>query len=363
MKTVTIPVAASRRLLSLVALLPLVSAVHAADITWDNGAGTTDWFAADNWSTNIRPVQGFGTAGDGATVNSGSVVFNTSSLNADAAFSGSTYFYKNLHVGASSGQSGQISFNAGNVTFDTGGNYFIGRNGGTGVINVNAGTVTLGAAPVYVGIDAGSNGSINVNGGTLIFGRESLGISAYVGNNSGTGSITVSGGSFLTRTAIQLGTATTGVGTFTVSGSAATQIGIGSQGTLDGGWIQNSGSTLRGLVDNGGVTKILVDDTASTGGNNKNGDVTFAAGSLLDVGFVGTGVAGTWVLMQWEGSLTNNGLGFAPGVNTSIWSFSIDETAKTLSITSAVPEPSAFAALAGLGALGFASLRRRRRAA
>ena len=361
MNTVSLPLAsASRRFLSLVALLPLASVVQGADIIWDNGAGTADWFAAANWSTDLRPVQGFGTAGDGININSGSVVFNSASGNADTAFSGGTYFYKNLNVGQTAAQSGDVSFNGGNVTFDTSGNYFVGRGGGTGSVTVNSGTVRMGAGRVHIGIDAGSNGSINVAGGSLIFGRESSGVSAIIGTSGGSGAMTISGGSFTTRTALQIDSG----GSFTVSGSGATTIGIGSENTLDGGWIQNSGGTLRGLVDTGGVTKILVDDiAASTGGNNKNGDVTFAAGSLLDVGFVGTGVAGTWVLMQWEGSLTNNGLGFAPGVNTSIWSFAIDETAKTLSITAAaVPEPSTFAALAGLGALGFASQRRRRRA-
>ena len=358
MNTVSLPLAsASRRLLSLVALLPLASVVHGADITW-SGATSNDWFVGSNWSSNATPVQGFGTAGDGLNINSGSTVFNTSSPSAGTPFNGGTYYYKTISIGQTSGQSGSATFSGGNVTFDNNANSFIGRSGGTGSLTVSAGNIRLGGARINIGVDSGSVGSVFVNGGTLTFNRENLGITAVVGSNIGSGSITVSGGTFTTRAALQLDAG----GTFTVNGSGATTIGIGSESTVDGGWIQNSGGTLRGLVDTGGVTKILVDDiAASTGGNNKNGDVTFAAGSLLDVGFVGTGVAGTWVLMQWEGSLTNNGLAFAPGVNTSIWSFNIDQTAKTLSITSAIPEPSAFAALAGLGALGFASQRRRRR--
>ena len=57
-------------------------------------------------------------------------------------------------------------------------------------------------------------------------------------------------------------------------------------------------------------------------------------------------------------SFSNNGSGLWTS-NNGLWSF--DQSTGQLAL-SAVPEPSAFAALAGLGALGLASQRRRRRA-
>ncbi|MCX6854154.1 MAG: carbohydrate-binding protein, partial [Verrucomicrobia bacterium] len=130
-----------------------------------------------------------------------------------------------------------------------------------------------------------------------------------------------------------------GTGKFTVLGSTATQIGIASStGDQDGTWQQNAGSTLKVGIDFGGVTKIFIDDSPATTGTS----ATFAAGSLLDVGYYGTGYGGgTWTVMEVEnGDITNNGLAFAPGVDTSLWSFSIDNSgANGLLKVTAVGQP------------------------
>ncbi|NJL70908.1 MAG: PEP-CTERM sorting domain-containing protein [Candidatus Competibacteraceae bacterium] len=68
---------------------------------------------------------------------------------------------------------------------------------------------------------------------------------------------------------------------------------------------------------------------------------------------------GTYTLLQWTGTLTQNPsgtLGFDPSVNTSIWSYNLDTVNKVLTVT-VVPEP---ATLSLLGVYGLTLLRRRR---
>jgi hypothetical protein len=59
------------------------------------------------------------------------------------------------------------------------------------------------------------------------------------------------------------------------------------------------------------------------------GHVTFANGSLLDVGFLGAANFGTFTVMTWEGTPTNNGLRFVETVDTSIWSFKVGDNSLT----------------------------------
>lgn len=129
-----------------------------------------------------------------------------------------------------------------------------------------------------------------------------------------------------------------GIGIFNVEGSQIDQIGIGSEGSGDGFWIQNSGSILRLRIDDippvlgGGIRPIDVVERGGGGGN-----VTFEAGALLDVDFLNEELefGGTWTAMRWHGELTDNGLAFAEGVDTVIWSFEFDLENKALLIHSA----------------------------
>jgi hypothetical protein len=202
-------------------------------------------------------------------------------------------------------------------------------NGGNGTINQSGGSTNYHA--LQLGLNANSIGTYNLSGGSLGIARGESTVSLHVGQD-GTGTFDMSGGSFATRAGVVLGTDTTGIGTFRVNGSATTSIDVGSLGPDQSGfWTQNSGSTLDLRFDAGGVTKIFIDQVGGAGG-----DVTFADGSLLNVGFLSGSVAGTWVVMEWKGTVTNHGLAFAPGVDTNIWSFDIDSVNKTLSVT-AIP--------------------------
>ncbi len=347
MKNISRPFAsASRRLLATAACTAgaLFSANIALAETWDGGASTSNWEDAANWNNDVLPASGGTTEQGMANIGNGSAVNLQSAQNINA-----------VRVGAGAGLSGTLNILAGTnleATFANQNTRIGSGNGGNGTVFQTGGATKYHV--MQVGLDANATGAYTLSGGTMIVTRETSGNSLFVGDN-GTGTFTVSGGDLTTRAGVRLGTATTGVGTFRVNGSAATRIGIGTEGTVDGLWTQNTGSTLDLRFDAGGVTKIFIDEVGDNGGGN----VTFASGSLLNVGFLDASVAGTWTVMEWEGTLTNNGLAFAPGVDTDIWSFAF--VGNTLQLTAAaVPEPSAFAALAGLGALGFAATRRRR---
>lgn len=357
---ICIPVStASLRLLGLTTCATGVlfcTTAHAQNLakTWDNGGGDNAWLNPLNWSGDTLPATGISNLGDNLTINLGGAN--------KAIYSTGTNVYRSIRVGIAG--TGVLDITGGTLSSDNSMQTRIGSgtNTGNGTINQSGGTVQFGGW-TQIGLDANTTGTYNLSGGSVTFDRDSGTANATVAANTslmigdgGTGLVKVSGGSLTTRAGVQLGRLNgVGTGTFHVVGSTATAINIGSFSTVTGTWTQNAGSTLRFDLDNGGATKIFIDQVGGVGGN-----VSFASGSLLDVGFMNSSVAGTWILMEWEGTLTNNGLAFAPGVDTNIWSFSIDEVAKTLSVTSAIPEPSAFAALAGLGALGLACTRRRR---
>ena len=85
--------------------------------------------------------------------------------------------------------------------------------------------------------------------------------------------------------------ATTGIGRFEVQGAGVANIGTENVGD-DGFWTQSAGSTLAALVTGGTLGSIFVDDLGSAAtGQYNDGNVTFAAGSLLEVGFNGAAVA------------------------------------------------------------------------
>ncbi len=295
-----------RTVASLLATCLLCLASHAADVSWD-GSESSDWATGSNWDNNTGPA-----AGDVAIINSGTVQFNTGTtpnLNA-LRFLGGTLTLSGGTFTATASSSADSHVEG--TLFHT---------GTTATIN-----------ELEIGRTLGNTGLYRLSGGSLRVSRGLAGYSLYLGGNksavnAGTGTLEISGGAFTTRSGVKLGDATrTGTGKFTVLGSSISQIGIAaSTGDTDGTWKQHAGSTLKVGIDFGGLTKIFIHDsaTATTGTS-----ATFESGSLLDVGYYSTGYGGgTWTVMEVEnGDIINNSLAFSPGVNTSVWSFSIDNS-------------------------------------
>lgn len=305
---------------------------QAANVTFDGGAGTGSWHTAANWDTDLLPG-----SGDVAIV---PVLQNVT-------YSTGSTTIQNLQV-------------------DPGGNLTIA--GGTLATTSSAAT-TLAGSVVH------SNGTLNLagwvqaggnmhrSGGTLLVNGHDAGRSIVVQNST----ITTANSASILRTAggVVLGDGVA-VSTFSVSGSGATEIGIGTAGSVDGSWVQLASGRLHVRIDTtaAGIEPILIADRGDTSlvpsPANRDGNVSFAPGSLLDVAFVGAENLGTFTIMTWEGSLLENGLAFAPSVDTSVWSFAVN--GKSLQVT-AVPEPSCVAAIALLGASMSRGFGRGRRAA
>ncbi|VGO11742.1 Endo-1,4-beta-xylanase A [Pontiella desulfatans] len=295
---------------------------YAAEVSY-TGASGGDWATGSNWSSGSYPNPGdLASLNETAHLNSG-VPNNVDAIRIGSGGTGVLNVVEggvltatanagwDSHLGAGSGNSGTISQSGGSVTINT---LEVGR-GGTGLY-------TLAGGDFIVSRERGGN--------SLSLGTDDT---ATVANGDGT--LEISGGSFTTRAGVQLGSVDgSGVGTFSVLGSAISQIGIGSSGSLDGSWVQRSNSVLRVRVDATvfGLSSILIDEVGGNGG----GDVTFEAGALLDVGFAGAFTnGGTYTVMEWEGTLTDSGLQFAPGVDTDFWSFNLDAVNKKLEITAA----------------------------
>ncbi len=218
--------------------------------------------------------------------------------------------------------------------------------------------------------------------------------------NVGSGlTLTATGGN---GTATHLGTAGTFAADarFTYAGSAdggtpATLSSGRAIGALDvdSGALQITGSTFAAAggitVDDGALldfsTQTVSTDSitlrvsgASVGQIKTAG--TYAFGGNLFVDFVTAATAGDVLdLFQFTDSHTNNAsftsitlsgahaTSLSPG--SGVWTgtidgltFSFDQLTGDLSVTSAIPEPATWTLLGGLGALGFAASRRRRRA-
>ncbi|MGJ8640479.1 MAG: hypothetical protein ACSHYA_13915 [Opitutaceae bacterium] len=284
--------------------------IHGAN--WTGNGNDNKWSNPSNWEGNQPPHSNNSPKEGEALINSTSPV----ELN-------STQNIMSLRVGAQNNKSGELIIGLSASLDATRKNQTsrVGSSrGGHGKVRQNGGTTAYHI--LQVGLDQDSQGVYELSGGALTVTREAKGTSLLVGKR-GTGAFSISGnGSFFTRAGVELGGEKGGIGTFEVVGPEFT-IGVGSHGSMNGSWVQHSGSRLKASVAPAGVRHIQIDGTPEKGSLTK---VVFEKGALLDLGFIGNPVDGQWLLMQWEGPCVNNGLQLAPSVDTSIWSFKIVET-------------------------------------
>ena len=278
------------------------SLAYGDDATW-TGNLSNDWNSGGNWNNSTGPVEDFY-----ADIPSGTVVYST---------------------GTSVGLRG-IRQAGGNLTI-SGGTLELARRSNAnsdfnGAVNQTGGIASINA--LQIGSTSGTNGSYTLNGGELRIVRGVGEASLYIGSNrggstAGTGSLTIAGGSFLTRSQVHLGSDTAfGIGSFTVLGTQASGIDIGDNG-INGAWQQNPGSSLIARMDFGGCTPIIIHDNAG----NIPTSAVFESGTFLDVGHLSGDAGGTWTLLEVEnGDIVDNGLAFVSSVDTSVWSFRIDNS-------------------------------------
>ncbi len=222
-------------------------------------------------------------------------------------------------------------------------------------------------ALTYAGVISGS-GSVRQLG---------TGVTTLTGAHTYTGGTTVSSGGLLVNGTLASGVTVSGGtlgGSGTIHGATLIQSGgILAPGNSPGTLTFGNGLTLAGtyLWELGGLSTEGVgtnfDQIRVTGGAV---DLTGASLSLSLGDFAPSADAfwtsnRSWAILDATGASSVAGT-FAITNDQSVWSewgsFSTVTTSTGVDLQwSAIPEPSAFAGLAGLGALGFAALRRRRR--
>ena len=177
---------------------------------------------------------------------------------------------------------------------------------GTGSATVSAGTWTTSAILFAgFGLTAPANGTLNISGGTVQTGDAYLGVFA-----SGTGSATVSGGTWANLGDLIVGY-NGGTGSLNVSGGTASTVNslIGTSAlstgsvTVTGGTWTAGGNVTVGSVDGTGTLTISGSGTALVGGTLSRGD--FGSINLASGGTLQIGLGGASGLLA--GDLANNG--------------------------------------------------------
>jgi len=304
---------------------------------------------------------------------------------------------------------GTVNHSAGTVTANE---VDLGERGSTGIYNITGAGAVLDVNTLNLGrgdattLFNQTNGLVDVTNNLLIQNAQDTpdnirtyrisGGTLLVGNNINFGARSASafeqtGGVVDVQGDLNLGTSDDAFddSTFSISGESTATFGgnllIGSDEndrSLGRGTVVLDGSTTNGTFEATGfelrntppdnltappsVLQAIVDQDAVDGLADMffidiDGDVLFEDGSLLFPEF-DSGVAptdGTWTIMTWTGSVTDNGLTL-DGATIPGWSFLVDDINNELSITYVVPEPTStsLAALAGAALLAF----RRRRA-
>jgi len=205
--------------------------------------------------------------------------------------------------GAVSANVGTLNQNAGVINVTGGGQFFVG-NRGTGVYNLAGGSLTV---DNYVAIGRSSGtGTLNMTGGTLA--ETSSGCNFLLGtgwqNNSGAACIGVlnqSGGSITCQGQFQCPENSPGTGTYNLSGTGS---------LLVNNWLAIGRDSGTGLVtmDGGSITKTGTADnhfTIGSGGEGTliqtNGVITNSVGDF----WLGQSAAGTWTIYGGAAYLQN----------------------------------------------------------
>jgi autotransporter-associated beta strand protein len=257
-------------------------------------------------------------------------------------------------------QMGALSSTAGNIR---GGNTATGTAtievGNLGTSTSIAGNLNNGATKVLALTKVGG-GTFTVNGSNNFSGGTNVNVGALFVNGSLTSAVNtvaVASGATLAGSGTISGGTTISSGAFLDAGSAANTIGALTFTSTLG--LASGATASFQLNSSTGLSDSVVANGVTLGG---------ASLSLADLGSGIWSGAPTFVLVDNTsndsigGTFTglNEGASVTVGSNT-FWISYVGGTGNDITL-STIPEPSAFAALAGLAGLGFAASRRRRRA-
>ena len=329
-----------------------------ATVTLQNGAVDTNTTGTLDGETYTGTGSGRFARGDGSAIQMGEgddVLTNTGTITASV----DTGRAVNMEGGDDT-----VNFTSGTITGSI--------NGGAGsdTLNLGSGLSTASAVQNFekIGVISGSATLSGVVSGTTL-NKQGAGSLVLSGNNAGTltGLVTVDAGSLVVN---NFSGSATGSGNVQVNAGARLAGGgrIAGNVTLDG--ILAPGNSIGTLAVGGNVTW---NGTTANAWNFElglgdasdqlavTGDFLKGTGTDFVFDFQSGATTGTFVLVTWDGttdfsdtdfSYTNLGGGLS-GV------FSIHDNQLEFT-TTAVPEPSTYAALAGAGVLGLAFWRRRR---
>jgi autotransporter-associated beta strand protein len=247
-----------------------------------------------------------------------------------------------------------------NLTTDASAAFQLATGAGNGILNLGGGTFETGG--FIKNITTGTT-TINLNGGTLRAGQGSTGFLPALANTSvnvGDGGAVIDTNGFNITVAAPLldagtgGLAKSSTGTLTLAGL----------NTFRGDTSISAGSVT--LADTGSLTFYLGTNTS----NRVNGSgsaafdgtfrIDFASAAGTSWNLVAPSVASSYVGLN--GLIDTSGAQTFVNSGGGLWSsagYVFDEATGSLTST-AIPEPSSLAALAGLAALGCAGRRRRR---
>jgi len=207
-------------------------------------------------------------------------------------------------LGAWSGSGGITNAGAGTLIVSnnsTGGTYRFGVDSSRGgVFTMQAGKFLINSSYYFV-IGDSTSGTFNQTGGSTIF-ADTVGVAGpdvFIGNKTGTGMLSVSGGTFTATNA-------------TAGNPTSIRVGSGNTATTSGGTLTIGGGSALATVDALQVTLCAA--------NNGYGILNLSSNGLLKANGIGKGTAGTTTLNFDGGTLrakTNNAAFIVSGFGTA----------------------------------------------
>jgi fibronectin-binding autotransporter adhesin len=303
---------------------------------------------------------------NGANVNTGITSITGGAIaitNGSALGTGSTNIYgtsaASSSVGAIENTSGNNTL-SGAITWSNTGGLFTNIVSQSGTLTLSGNITTSGSVTGTRTLNLGGAGNITTTGvisdgvATLGLSKNGAGTVTLSGPNTYTGGTTINGGTLAvgvnnalpTGTAIAITSGTLDMGSFT---STATSLDISNTATL---------KFNMGSVAAGNSTALL----ALSGAFTETAD---GGSYVIDFGNSTFGSVGTYKLLSFSsvaGTFAANDFSVSNLASGVVGSLSLTGTNLSFIVTSisAVPEPSTYAALAGLVVLGLATMRRRK---